>query len=181
MNDNNLYQVFSDFMRLMDLYPHQIPEYSDHFVDRFGNVYDRCGSILKPYHYENQYDSVYLRCETYHKKIDVHRLVAMTFNSSYFDGCVVHHIDENRYNNNAYNLEVMEKSEHARHHADPTSLIRYTQTHGSSMKGKKMSKESRERCRLAAIQRHESGVYENTTFGKIFHGNQYVDADKNPI
>ena len=82
----------------------------------------------------------------------VHQVVAMAY-LPYYKGCVVHHIDGDKHNNNVSNLEVKSNSEHARHHADPTRLVNWVHEHGSPTKGMKMSDEFRQHCKEAALRR----------------------------
>lgn len=100
----------------------------------------------------------------------VHQLVAMTFDSNYTPDCHVHHLDENKSNNKAYNLECMSKSDHARLHADITPLSNYLKENGPYNKGMKMSDEFREKCRQSALRRAK----ENRS--SKYNGNQFVDA-----
>lgn len=180
MTEGDVYRVFKEFMDYLDLYPRKISEFPTYSIDRLGNVYNSNGDRVMPYHYDGQYDSVYLKDETHHGKRDVHTIVAKTFNPDYYDGCVVHHIDENKYNNNASNLKIESRSEHARHHADPSALIAWGKTHVPVNKGLKASDEFREKCRISALKRVErekaNGTYKLPGDG-IFHGNQYVNAD----
>ena len=57
-------------------------------------------------------------------------------------------------------------SEHSRHHADPSALIKYAKEHGPVNKGQKMSDEFREHCRISALKRAEreraEGIARNT-------------------
>ena len=118
-SNQELYKLFDEFMRFGDWYPKPIPGFPFNLVDRFGNVYDLNGNKLTPYHYDDDshYDMVYIIDEHGKKRImGIHQLVAMTFNPAWFPGCVVHHIDENKYNNNDWNLECMSVSTHARTH-----------------------------------------------------------------
>ena len=48
------------------------------------------------------------------KRIDEHRLIAGCGNAGY--NVIVHHKDGNKRNNDPANLEVMTRSEHAKHH-----------------------------------------------------------------
>ena len=36
----------------------------------------------------------------------------------YFEGCVVHHLDENPHNNSPYNLRVLSRAEHVEYHRE---------------------------------------------------------------
>ena len=62
------------------------------------------GKVLKP-SIVNGYYHVALLDHQKHKTAKVHRLVAMAFVSGYFEGADVNHIDENKLNNRADNLE----------------------------------------------------------------------------
>lgn len=180
MSDDKMMDTFREFIDALDLYPKSITEFPTFGVDRFGFVYNENGERVKPYHYDGQYDSVYLKEGSRHGKRDVHVLVAKTHNPEYYPGCVVHHKDENKYNNCSDNLKIESKSEHARHHADPTALIEWSRTHEPVNKGKKPSAEFREHCRIAALKRMERqcelGI-ESVIGNGVFYGNQYVNAD----
>ena len=116
--NNDVYNVFNQFLTTYRLYPQPIPQYPNYWVDPFGNLYDTFGNRIIPYHYPNQYDSFMVR-DTMGKPhvIGVHQAVAMTFSPDWFDGCIVHHKDENKYNNNIFNLKCETRSNHTRHHA----------------------------------------------------------------
>lgn len=61
-----------------------------------------------------------LRFNNKRKDMPIHILVAKAFPEicgEWFDGCEVHHKDENPENNNAYNLEVLSFEEHRRRHS----------------------------------------------------------------
>lgn len=61
----------------------------------------------------------HLATELKGKHFKVHDIVAMAFPEicgEWFKGCIVHHIDRNRTNNNAYNLIVLTRGEHTRIH-----------------------------------------------------------------
>lgn len=167
---------FIEFMNQYDLCVMPIQEFPSYSIDIFGNVYDENNNMVIPYHYSGQYDAVYLKDSAHHKKCDVHVLVAKTFIQEYYEGCVVHHIDGNKYNNYYGNLEILDKRDHARYHADPTALLQYAKTHTPYNKGRKMSDEFRERCRSAAKKRWENGVYQEKLNRHLFYGNQYVDG-----
>lgn len=96
--------------------------------------------------------------------IGVHVAVAMFHCSDYFEGCIVHHEDEDKKNNWAYNLKCETRSEHSRRHASKTHLSNYVKQNGPANKGKKMSSEFCERCRESALRRG-------------FNGNQFVDKN----
>jgi len=86
-------------------------------IDTDGNVYDvRKKRTLKPRVAKNRYleYTFYRRRGSWHGQ--VHRLVAKTFCKDYFEGCDVHHIDGNRYNNNVSNLMCLTRAQHDKIH-----------------------------------------------------------------
>lgn len=178
-SDDEMWKVFTEFLDCMNPYPVPIAEFPSYSIDRFGNVFDKNNEYVKPYHYDNQYDSVYLKENGRYGKRDIHVLVSKTFNDDYFSGCVVHHRDENKYNNVNTNLVAETKSEHARHHADPSALNEWSKTHSPANKGKKMSPEFCEKCRISAIKRAQREREENIkrNSGSTYRGNQFRNAD----
>lgn len=52
------------------------------------------------------------------KTVGVHTVIAMVHCPDWFDGCVVHHKDENTHNNNAENLVCYSREEHSEIHAN---------------------------------------------------------------
>ena len=91
---------------------------SEHFprfdCDEFGNVLkdSKPAKIFK----SNKYLQVLLFDDNGKRKVcGVHSVVAMKY-LNYYDGCIVHHIDENTHNNRLSNLEIMTKSKHCSLH-----------------------------------------------------------------
>ena len=165
----NIYNIFNEFMNTFDLYPHEVPGYPGYTCDRMGNVYRPDGTKIRPFK-SSGYEQVYMKDEHNNRSVKgVHQVVSMTFDPEYYPGCVVHHIDENKKHNEAYNLKVESNSDHARHHANPENLIKHIREHGPHNKGKKMTQEFCEHCREAALKRKNK-----------FRGNQFVDALGNP-
>jgi hypothetical protein len=111
----------------------------------------------------------------------VHQIVAMTFIDEYYDGCHVHHKDENKHNNRIFNLEILSHSDHARLHSDPSRLVNYVKKNGPPNKGKKMSAEFCEKCRVSAIRRAERekklGITHAYELQKRIHINQFMNVD----
>lgn len=134
--------------------PQSVPGYPNFKVDRTGVVY-KDDVPIKPFN-SNGYHQICLNGTRNNKVIKgVHQIVAMTFDERYYDGCHVHHRDENKHNNNISNLDVEDPRDHARHHANPENLKKYVRDHGPANKGKKMSPEFCEKCRISAIKRRE--------------------------
>ena len=65
------------------------------------------GRLLKPFKNNGGYLQVMLCKNGCKKNFLVHRLVAIMFCDGYFEGAEVNHINENRYDNRADNLEWM--------------------------------------------------------------------------
>ena len=59
----------------------------------------------------------------YTSTIKLHRAVYEYFNGEIPAGCVIHHIDGNASNNNADNLQLMTRAEHAKIHADISGTV----------------------------------------------------------
>lgn len=130
-----------------------VPEYEDYVVDIDGNIYSRkLNRYIKQFN-SNGYKQVTLRNSQGKVVKGVHQVVAMSFLDDYFDGCVVHHLDEDKHNNNVNNLECLTLSDHSRHHARPENLVNYISKCGPANKGKKMSQEFCEHCRQSALKR----------------------------
>ena len=110
-------QVFTQFMDTYDLWPYPIPGYPNYTINRLGQIWDKNGEIVIP-RYSNNYYYISLYNEYGHKRFGIHQLVAMTFNPQWFEGCVVHHKDEDKANNIDNNLQPMTVAEHGRLHAN---------------------------------------------------------------
>lgn len=169
---DNVYDIFNQFLTVYNLYPQPIPGYPGYQCDQLGNIFHPNGHKIIPFN-SCGYKQVCVY-DSNHKKYvkGVHQLVSQTFDPAFYDGCVVHHRNEIKTDNYLENLEVTSRSEHSRHHADPTRLLNYTKIHGPHNKGKRMSDEFREHCRLGAINRWR-------TYQSRFTGNQFVDGNGN--
>lgn len=83
-----------------------IPEYPDYIIETDGRIYSTIRNIwLKPSVGNNGYYGVELRNAKGHKRISVHRLVALTFLPNPYNYPQVNHKDENKLNNDVTNLE----------------------------------------------------------------------------
>ena len=74
-------------------------------VPTFNGVRTTKGQILKTYTSNTGYLRIDLRSNQKHKYVSIHKLVAETFIPNPNNYCVINHIDGNRLNNNADNLE----------------------------------------------------------------------------
>ena len=72
------------------------------------------GGPEKPWLQKNGYLMISRMIYGVTRKNTVHRLIAMTFVPGYFDGATVDHIDGNRLNNRADNLQWVTRSENTR-------------------------------------------------------------------
>ena len=83
-----------------------IAGFPNYRVDRFGNVYNAKKRIIKPYPTNKGYLRVSLNNQhEKHKKVLLHRVVATAFVPNKDNLPQVNHIDENKTNNRADNLE----------------------------------------------------------------------------
>jgi hypothetical protein len=89
-----------------------------YYVSNRGRVMNMNRRILKPWkrgQRKGTYLCVTLCREGFHKRIDVHRLVALHFVGNPEDKPEVNHMDLNPFNNCAENLEWYTRSENMRH------------------------------------------------------------------
>lgn len=116
MTDSEMTKIFQSFMDTYDLYAKPIPGYQNIQINRLGMVYDNNWNMISPYMYRDgsHYDMIYAKDYNNNPHvIGVHQAVAMTFNPNYYPGCIVHHKDENKYNNWDTNLEIISRSDHS--------------------------------------------------------------------
>lgn len=93
-----------------------VPEWESFYaVSNYGRVFSKRKNKIKPLDMNN-YGYLRLLCYDGHrrKKLFVHRLVAELFVDGYRDGYVVDHIDGDKTNNMASNLEWVSRSENNR-------------------------------------------------------------------
>lgn len=135
-------------------------EYPNYDVDENGNVYKN-NKMIKPFK-SNKYLQVVMYNKEGDKKVfGVHTVVAMKYLDDYFQGCVVHHKDEDTHNNKLNNLEILERGEHTKLHMKNSNFLsNYVKEHGAWNKGKKMTDEYREICRRSAYKRHHKNNIE---------------------
>ncbi|UGO50839.1 HNH endonuclease [Bacillus phage vB_BanS_Sophrita] len=101
----NIYEV-SDLGRVRSV---------DRVVDSGGRKFLRKGKILGLYKRQEKYLTVSLSKEGKSKTFTVHRLVALHFLDNQDDKLDVNHIDGNKENNHASNLEWVTRSENVIH------------------------------------------------------------------
>ena len=167
--------------------------YPNYDVTEDGIVY-RNGKELKPFK-SNKYKQVLLFDVHNNRKVcGVHVVVAMKY-LDYFDGCVVHHVDGDTFNNNVSNLEILTRADHSSLHGKGNPHRKGTIPWN---KGKKMSDESRERMSKSAKGRKRKGYVPwnkgqklsdeirqklsdsaKKRANNIFRGNQFVDKHGN--
>ena len=75
----------------------------------------RRGKILSPFISKNGYPTIAPKFGDTRKKMLVHRLVATAFVKGHFDGATVNHMDGNKTNNAATNLEWTTRAENTAH------------------------------------------------------------------
>lgn len=164
-------KAWLDWMRLYYSEKRSVPGYDNFEVDRAGNVY-KDGIPVVPFN-SSGYLQICLTSPGKRRVVKgVHQVISMTFDPNYYEGCVVHHYDENKHNNRYVNLIVESRVDHSRHHADPNRLVDYIKINGPVNKGKKMSKEFCEHCRQSALKRAE-----RDKINHVQKGNQFRNAD----
>lgn len=102
-------------------------------VSDYGNI-RRNGRILRPITRGRGYQSVFLyKCGSY-KQVSIHRIVAQAFVDNPYGYAEVNHIDENKCNNKADNLEWCS------HQANSAYGTRGSRIGSANMNGKKSRK-----------------------------------------
>lgn len=91
-----------------------LPDFPDYFISNLGNVKNKKGIILAGDHNNMGYRRV-IFYTPYKKRFFVHRLVATLFCEGEAPDLVVNHIDGNKENNIATNLEWVTRSENDLH------------------------------------------------------------------
>lgn len=137
-----------------------------------GHIFDKqTGKLIKEFK-----SNKYLQCQVYDDEniphvFGVHQVVARLRCDTWFEGCIVHHKDEDTHNNCPDNLECYSRKSHTSYHMRQpnrqNALGEYVKCHGPANKGKKMSEEFRKHCSESAKKRG-------------FNGNQYIDKYRRP-
>lgn len=89
--------------------------YGSYYVARTGEVFGPKGDIMKPNKSNRGYLRLYLTVNGKRQQVSVHRLVALLFCPNPDMKLEVNHIDGNKENNNASNLEWCTRSENEQH------------------------------------------------------------------
>lgn len=127
--------------------------YPEYDCDEDGNVF-KDGKRITPFR-SNKYLQVCL-FDGFGKKrvVGVHTVVAMKY-LNYFEGCTIHHINENAHDNSVSNLQVMSRSDHSRTHGLKNETFkRMNRGKTPWNKGMKMSDEFRRKCSMMALRRN---------------------------
>ena len=116
--------------------------------DESGNVY-KDGKLIKPFK-SNKHLQVLLFDKNNKRRVaGVHTVVAMKY-LPFFEGCNIHHKDENPHNNCVNNLEIYTRSDHSKLHAK-NGIATYNLNNANNRvlwnKGKKMDEEFSRKCR----------------------------------
>ncbi len=94
----------------------ELDEYPNYMISNYGRVFSSCvNRILNPGYDSKGYLHIPLYTNRVGKFVSVHRLVAFAFVDGYFEGAVVNHIDGNKQNNVASNLEWITNGDNVRH------------------------------------------------------------------
>lgn len=101
-------------------------------VSNFGNVRNQSGRILKTNESEHGYLKLELNNNRRKKTIHIHRLVAAAFIENPFHYAEVNHIDEDKHNNCADNLEWVSHLYNVRYGNRPRMVGRYAKVHGGN-------------------------------------------------
>jgi hypothetical protein len=101
----------------MELINH--PELNKYYVSKTGEIYDMNKKKVKEYK-KNGYNNISINKKMY----AVHRLVALTYANNPNNCNIVNHIDENKTNNNATNLEWVTQKENCNKHTKIISHVR---------------------------------------------------------
>ena len=92
-----------------------VKPYGSYYVARTGEVFGPKGDIMKPNKSNRGYLRLYLTVNGKRQQVSVHRLVALLFCPNPDMKLEVNHIDGNKENNNASNLEWCTHSENEQH------------------------------------------------------------------
>lgn len=143
--------------------------------DKEGNVY-KDGKPLKPFKSNKHLQVLLFDTNNKRRVAGVHTVVAMKY-LPFFEGCVVHHRDENPHNNCLDNLEVYTRQDHTRLHGDQCRKnIIYANKKGAWNKGKKMDEEFSRRCR-EGIKRHRDPDRFNKKHPFVYDPFVYLEKD----
>lgn len=137
-----------------------IRDFIKYSVSNKGNVKNnKTGRILKHHKDKDGYCIVCLYNEGVKKLMKIHRLVAIEFIPNLSNKPTVNHIDGNKSNNCVENLEWNTHSENERH---KHHVLKYKDTpetrykKGSGSRGKKFTKEHREKISMSLKNRNKN-------------------------
>ena len=140
-------------------------DFPDYYATPDGNIYKQDGTKVK-YFKSNKYDQCLLFDKNHKRHIfGVHNAVSMYLDDNWFDGCDVHHKNENTHDNRIENLEPLSRSDHTRLHF-PEKHFEKLEYHAWN-KGMKMSDEFRQKCSISKKKCYAEHKIK-------FKGNQYL-------
>ena len=90
-----------------------------YIITKDGQIFDKLHEN-KPIKYFKS--NKYLQCCIYDENgkhvMGVHNVIAQAFSPNWFEGCVVHHKDNNQHNNNINNLQCLDQAMHGKFHSN---------------------------------------------------------------
>ncbi|QXN70808.1 putative HNH endonuclease [Bacillus phage vB_BspH_TimeGriffin] len=111
----------------MELIWRDIPEAEGYAISNTGKVKNKStGKILKTWVNNSGYECIKINTKKVKFRDTIHRIVAKAFCVGYKEGLVVNHIDTNRLNNHASNLEWMTYKESISEMKDRNALNTHT-------------------------------------------------------
>lgn len=131
-------------------------QYEGYSVSNQGRIKNSKGLLLNGVLHDDGYRCVYFK----QRVVPLHRVVAMCFCPGYEDGMVVDHIDGNKQNNRADNLEWVTQKENIR---------RSRETHLQPNSAKTYAGKLTEEERNAVIEMANSGKYSRRELASLFN------------
>ena len=130
--------------------------YPNYDCDIYGNVF-KDGKPAKVFK-SNKYKQVLLFDKEHKRRVcGVHTVIAMKY-LNYYEGCAIHHKDEDTTNNCVDNLIILSRSEHSSLHSRHNEKFKtFWKGKPAWNRGMKMSEEFCRHCKESAIKRWHGG------------------------